>query len=152
MMVTSSKQSKAPQAKKPQSCKHCGKFVIHTDGICDVYDVPLANMASSGIRDTLNMSVVFQNMDFGNDNDNTEYLFVNDFGNLDDSTRQLELYNRVCMEIQDVDAQPLRYGRHQYPGAVRADRPGNRICYAYLKPGEQGKTRHSKISNEGTTT
>jgi hypothetical protein len=195
MMVTSSKQSKAPQAKKPQSCKHCGKFVIHTDGICDVYNVPSANMASSGIRDTPNMSVVFQNMDFGNDNDNTEYLFVNDFGNLDDltlarfmrmvaepirtspvydvsdddvapvqapnhmflppddppiapdllniknCTRQLELYNRVCMEIQDVDAQPLRYGRHQYPGAVRADRPGNRICYAYLKPGEQLRVR-----------
>ena len=32
------------------------------------------------------MSVVFQNMDFRNDNDNTEYLFVNDFGNLDDLT------------------------------------------------------------------
>ena len=146
-------------------------------------------MVSSGIRDTPNMSVVFKNMDFGTDNDNTEYMFVNDFGNLDDltlerfmrmvaepirtspvydvsdddvapvqapnhtflpsddppispdllninnCTRQLELYNRVCMEIQDVDAQPLRYGRHQYPGAVRDDRPGNRICYAYLKPG-----------------
>ena len=115
-------------------------------------------MANSGIRDTPNMSVVFQNMDFGADNDNMEYLFVNDFGNLDDltlerfmrgvsepirtsplydvsdddvapvqapnqmflppdeppiapdllntknCTRQLELYNRVCMEIQDVDA------------------------------------------------
>ena len=112
------------------------------------------------------MSVVFQNMDFGNDSDSMEYLFVNDFGNLDDltlarvmtmvakpirtspvynvrdgdvapvqapdhlllppdappivpdlldiknCTRQLELYNQVCMEIQDVDAQPLRYGRH----------------------------------------
>ena len=32
------------------------------------------------------MSVVFQNMDFGMDNDNSEYLFVNDFGNLDDLT------------------------------------------------------------------
>ena len=40
------------------------------------------------------------------------------------------------MEIQGMDAQPLRYGRHQYRGAVRADRPGNKICYAYLKPGE----------------
>jgi hypothetical protein len=148
-------------------------------------------MASAAIRVTPNMSVVFQNMDFGNDNDNTEYLIVNDFGNLDDltlarfmrivaepirtspvynvidddvapvqapnhlflppdappiapdlldiknCTRQLELYNRVCMEIQDVDAQPLRYGRHKYSGAVRADRPGNRICYSYLKPGER---------------
>ena len=43
-------------------------------------------MASSAIRNTPNMSVVFQNMDFGNDNDNLEYLFVNDFGNLDDLT------------------------------------------------------------------
>ena len=41
-------------------------------------------MASSAIRDTPHMSVVFQNMDFDNDNDNLEYLFVNDFGNLDD--------------------------------------------------------------------
>ena len=103
--------------------------------------------------DTPNMSVVFQNMDFGNDNDNMEYRFVNNFGNLDDltlarfmtmvmepirmspvydvrdddvvpvqaldhlllppdappiapdlldiksCTRQLELYNRACMEI-----------------------------------------------------
>ena len=62
------------------------KFVIHTDGICDVYNVPSANMASSEIRDTPNMSVVFQSMEFGNDNDNLEYLFVNDFGNLDDLT------------------------------------------------------------------
>ena len=167
MMITNSKQTSAPSAKKPQSCKHCGKFVIHTDGICDVYNVPSVNLANSGIRDTPNMSVVFQNMDFGMDNDNSEYLFVNDFGNLDEltlerfmqgvaeplrtspvydvsdddvapvqaanqmflppddppivpdlsnvksCTKQLELYNRVCMEIQDVDAQPLRYGRRQ---------------------------------------
>ena len=32
------------------------------------------------------MSVVFQNMDFGKDTDHFEYLFVNDFGNLDDLT------------------------------------------------------------------
>ena len=62
------------------------KFVIRTDGICDVYNVPSANMASSEIRDTPNMSVVFQSMEFGNDNDNLEYLFVNDFGILDDLT------------------------------------------------------------------
>ena len=86
MLVHSSNKSQVPQAKKPQSCKHCGKFVIHTDGICDVYNAPSANMASSAIRDTPNMSVVFQNMDFGNDNDNMKYLFVNDFGNLDDLT------------------------------------------------------------------
>ena len=40
------------------------------------------------------------------------------------------------MEVQDIDAQPLRYGRLQYPGAVSAHRPGGKICYAYLKPGE----------------
>ena len=59
MMATTSKQSKEPLAKKPQSCKHCGKIVIHTDSVCDVYNVPSANMASSGIRDIPNMSVVF---------------------------------------------------------------------------------------------
>ena len=32
------------------------------------------------------MSVVFQNMDFGNDTDNLEYHFVNDFGDIDDLT------------------------------------------------------------------
>ena len=61
-------------------------FVIHTDGICDVHNVPSANMASSGIRDTSKMSVVFQNMEFGNDTDNLEYHFVNDFGDIDDLT------------------------------------------------------------------
>ena len=32
------------------------------------------------------MSVVFQNIEFDNDIDNLEYLFVNDFGDLDDLT------------------------------------------------------------------
>jgi hypothetical protein len=86
MMVTSSNRSSTPPAKQPQSCRHCGKFVIHTDGICDVYNVPSANNASSGLTNTPNMSVVFQNIKFDNDNDNLEYLFVNDFGNLDDLT------------------------------------------------------------------
>ena len=40
------------------------------------------------------------------------------------------------MEVQDVDAQLLRYGRHQYRGAVPANRSGGKLCYAYLKPGE----------------
>ena len=129
------------------------------------------------------------------DNDNSEYLFVNDFGNLDEltmetfmqgvaepirtspvydvsdddvapvqapnqmflppddppivpdplnlktCTKQLELYNRVCMEIQDIDAQPLRYGRRQYPGAVQVDRPGTQSCFAYLRLGEQLQER-----------
>ena len=78
MMVATPKQTKATSSKQPLSCKHCGKFVIHTDGICDVYNVPSVNLANSGIRDTQNMSVVFQNIDFGMDNDNSEYLFVND--------------------------------------------------------------------------
>ena len=86
MMVAAPKQIKTTPSKQPRSCKHCGKFVIHTDGICDVYNVPSVNLANSGIRDTQNMSVVFQNMDFGMDNDNSEYLFVNDFGNLDELT------------------------------------------------------------------
>jgi hypothetical protein len=29
---------------KPQRCKHCGKFVIDTDRICDVYNVPSVYM------------------------------------------------------------------------------------------------------------
>jgi hypothetical protein len=40
------------------------------------------------------------------------------------------------MKVQDVDAQPLRYGRCQYRGAVPSHRPGGKLCYAYLKPGE----------------
>jgi uncharacterized protein YodC (DUF2158 family) len=40
------------------------------------------------------------------------------------------------MMIQDVDAQPLRYGRRQYRGAVQANRQGGKICFSYLKPGE----------------
>jgi hypothetical protein len=168
MMVTGSNRSSPSKAKKPQPCRHFGKFVIHTDGICDVYNVPSANISSSGLTDTPHMSVVFQNMEFDNDKDTLEYLFVNDFGDLDDltlvkfmkflpafictspvydvsdddvapvhapdhlalppnlplitpdlldvkhCTRQQELYNRICMEVQDADVHPLRYGRHQY--------------------------------------
>ena len=64
-----------------------------------------------------------------------------DLINIKTCAKQLELYNRVCMEIQDIDAQPLRYGRRQYPGAIRVDRPGNQSCYAYLRPGEQLRER-----------
>jgi hypothetical protein len=187
MMVTSSNRSSSPPVKKPQSCRHCGKFVIHTDGICDVHNVPSANISSSVLTDTPNMSVVFQNMEFGNDNGNLEYLFVKNFGDMNDltlanfmkfvpasictspvydvsdddvapvqaldhlalppnlplitpdlldvkhCTRQQELYNRICMVVQDVDAQSLRYGRHQYQGAVPAHRPVGKLCYAYFK-------------------
>jgi hypothetical protein len=168
MMVTGSNRSSPSPAKKLQSCRHCGKFVIHTDGICDVYNVPSVNIASSGLTDTPNMSIVYQNIEFDTDKDNLEYLFVNDFGDLDDltlsnfmkfvpapirtspvyddseddmapvqaldhlahppdlplitpdllnvkhCTRPPELYNRTYIEVQNVDAQPLCYGRHQY--------------------------------------
>jgi hypothetical protein len=40
------------------------------------------------------------------------------------------------MEVQDVDAQSLRYGRHQYQGAVPAHRPIGKLCFAYFKPAE----------------
>ena len=86
MLVTSSDRSSTPPVKKPQSCRHCVKFVIHTDGICDVYKVLSANIASSGLTDTPNMSVAFQNIEFGKDDCNLEYLFVNDFGELYDLT------------------------------------------------------------------
>jgi hypothetical protein len=86
MIVSSSNQASQPQVWKPQLCRHCEKLVIHTNSIGDVYNVPSAKMASSGIRDTPNMSVVFQNMGFGMNNDNYEYLFVNDFSDLDHLT------------------------------------------------------------------
>ena len=144
-------------SEQPEKCKHCGKFVIHTDGICDVYNVPAVHMASSGMSDTQNYSVIFQDTSF----DDHEYMFTNDLGIVDDltmdtflrkvprsvlessaydlsdaespqipvspspipildmgyispdpddvrgCTRQLELYYRVAMEVQDVDAQPI---------------------------------------------
>jgi hypothetical protein len=40
------------------------------------------------------------------------------------------------MKVQDVDAQPLRYGRHQYRGAVQANRYGDITYFAYFKPVE----------------
>jgi hypothetical protein len=49
MIVTSCNWSSTFPEKKPQSCRHCGKFVIHTDGICNIYKVPSANIASSGL-------------------------------------------------------------------------------------------------------
>jgi hypothetical protein len=73
----------------PQKCKHCGKFVIHTDGICDVYNVPSVHMASSGICDTQNMSVIFNITDF----QDHKYMFANDLGIIDDLT--LDKYLRL---------------------------------------------------------
>jgi hypothetical protein len=43
-----------------------------------------------------------------------------DPANVKECTRQLELYSRVAMEIQDVDAQPLCYGNKPHPGGVRS--------------------------------
>jgi hypothetical protein len=83
---TKQKQSGLTQ---PQKCKHCGKFVIHTDRICDVYNVPSVHMASSGIHDTQNMSVIFNNTDF----EDQEYMFANDLGIIDDLT--LKKYIRL---------------------------------------------------------
>ena len=71
-------------------------------------------------------------------------LIVSDLSDIKHCTRQQELYHRICMEIQDVDAPPLRYGTREYHGAVRADRHGGRICYAYLKHGETLTKRHSQ--------
>jgi hypothetical protein len=51
-------------------------------------------------------------------------------------TRQLELYSRVAMEVQDVDAQPLYYGNNTPPGGVRAFNTRWSKCYVYLKRGE----------------
>ena len=58
-----------------------------------------------------------------------------DPANVRECTRQLELYSRVAMEIQDVDAQPLYYGNKPRPGGVRALKPRWSNCYVYLKRG-----------------
>ena len=49
--------------------------------------------------------------------------------NVRECTRQLELYSRVAMEVQDVDAQPLYYGNNHRPGGVRALKPRWSKCY-----------------------
>jgi hypothetical protein len=69
-----STMQKQSDSNQPQKCKHCGKFVIYTDGICDVYNVPSVHMASSGIRDTQTMSVIFNNTNF----EDQEYMFANE--------------------------------------------------------------------------
>jgi hypothetical protein len=45
-----------------------------------VYNVPSVHMASSGIQDTQNMSVIFDSTDF----EDHEYMFANDLGIIDD--------------------------------------------------------------------
>ena len=56
----------------------------------------------------------------------------------DHFTRQQKLFHRVCMEVQDGDEQPLRYG---IPGAVRANAPGRENCFSYLKSDETLRVR-----------
>ena len=67
---------------QPEKCKHCGKYVIHTDGICDVYNVPAVHMASTGLSDTQSYSVIFQDTSF----DDHEYMFMTTLGNTTDLT------------------------------------------------------------------
>jgi hypothetical protein len=64
--VNTSRPTKQQQndVNPPQRCKHCGKCVIHTDGICDVYNVPSVHIASTELRDTQNMSVMFDSTIF----------------------------------------------------------------------------------------
>jgi hypothetical protein len=59
-------------------------------------------------------------------------------------TRQLELYYRVAMEVQDVDAQPLCCGNKPYPGGVRAYSRKWCRCYVYLKQGETLRVRRGE--------
>ena len=155
--------------------------MIHTDGICDVYNVPAVHLASSGMSDTHKYSVIFQDTSF----DDHEYMFTNDLGMVDDltmdtflrkvsrsvlessaydlsdaefpqipvppssipildigyissdpddvrcCTRQLKLYYRVAMEVQDVDAQPLYYGNKPRPGGVEVTSTQWSRCHVY---------------------
>ena len=83
--------------------------MIHTDGICDVYNVPSVHIASTGLRDTQHMSVMFDSTDF----DDNEYMFTNDLGILDDLT--LDKYLRLVSpsilandykELSDAEGPP----------------------------------------------
>ena len=56
--------------------------LCHTDGICDVYNVPAVHMASTGMSDTQSYSVIFQDTSF----DEREYMFMNDLGTIPDLT------------------------------------------------------------------
>ena len=94
--VTRPTKLKRSGSEQPEKCKQCGKFVIHTDGICDVYNVPVVHMASSGMSDTQNYSVVFQDTNF----DDHEYMFANDLGIVDHLT--LDKYLNVVIEINTV--------------------------------------------------
>ena len=59
-------------------------------------------------------------------------------------TRQLELYYRVAMEVQDVDVQPLYYGNKPRPGGVEATSTQWSRCHVYLKRGERLRVRRGE--------
>jgi hypothetical protein len=76
-------------------------------------------MATSGRKDTPNMSFVFQNMEFSNDVDILEYLFVNDFGNLDDLTLAnfmkfvpAPIHTSLVYDVSDDDVAPVQAPDH----------------------------------------
>ena len=77
-----------------QSCRHCGKNVIHTDGICDVYRTSTIRDSTTGqqanLVDNSNHKVLFDGNNFRDcaygffmDFEDAEELFV-DMEDLDD--------------------------------------------------------------------
>jgi hypothetical protein len=65
------------------------------------------------------MSVVFENMVSGNDNDNLEYLFVNDFGNLNNLTLasfmqhvSVPIHTSPVNVVSDDDVAPVQAPDH----------------------------------------
>ena len=67
-----------------QSCRHCGKNVIHTDGICDVYRTPTIRDSTNGqqanIVDSSQHKVLFD----GNNFRDCAYGFFMDFDGVDE--------------------------------------------------------------------
>ena len=66
-----------------QSCWHCGKYVIHTDGICDVYRTPTIRDSTNGqqanLVDSSQQRVLFD----GNNFRDCAYGFFMDFEEAD---------------------------------------------------------------------
>ena len=56
-------------------------------------------------------------------------------------TQKLELYCRIAMEVQDVDAQPLYYGNKPRPGGVEVTSTQWSRCHVYLKLVERLRVR-----------
>ena len=59
-------------------------------------------------------------------------------------TRKLELYYRIAMEVQDVDAQPLYYGNKPRHGGVEVMTTQWSRCHVYLKPGDRLRVRRGE--------